>query len=124
MDIEEDIKIVKEFNQRNRFRDCGRLNNAIDHILAEREEDKKKIEELEEHQKKFYNGELYTAKQLKQIEENQKKYFISKQKVYDKIDELNEEFDRRNTGEDDNYYILSEQYAFTEEILKELLEDK
>ena len=40
--IEEDIKIVKEFNEKNRFRDCGILNNAINHVLAEREEDKKK----------------------------------------------------------------------------------
>lgn len=48
MNIKEDIKIVKEFNEKNRFRDCGRLNNAIDHILEEREEDKKRIEELED----------------------------------------------------------------------------
>ena len=27
-----------------------------------------RIKELEEHQKKFYNGELYTAKQLKKIQ--------------------------------------------------------
>ena len=32
-----------------------------------------RIKELEEHQKKFYNGELYTAKQLKNIEKNQNK---------------------------------------------------
>lgn len=41
MDIEEDIKIVKEFNEKNRFRDCGRLNNATDNILEEIEENKK-----------------------------------------------------------------------------------
>ena len=46
MDIEEDIKIVKEFNKKNRFRDCGRINNAIDNLLAKIEEDKKKIKEL------------------------------------------------------------------------------
>lgn len=56
--------------------------------------------------------------------ETLKKDRIPKQKIKDKIDELNEEFARRNTGEDDNYYILAEQYAFAEEILKELLEDK
>ena len=39
--IEEDIKIVKEFNEKNRFRDCGRLNNAIDNILEGIEENKK-----------------------------------------------------------------------------------
>lgn len=48
---------------------------------------------------------------------------ILKQKIKDKIEELNEEFYKRNTGEDDNYYILSEQYAFAEDALKELLEE-
>ena len=46
--IEEDIKIVKEFNEKNRFRDCGIINNAIDHVLAEMKEDKKKIADLKE----------------------------------------------------------------------------
>lgn len=48
---------------------------------------------------------------------------ILKQKIKDKIEELNEEFYKRNTGEDDNYYILSQQYAFAEDALKELLEE-
>ena len=107
MDIEEDIKILEKFKNNEMQRDklerdsrCGgwkigdiykklELNIAIDHILAEREEDKKRIEELEEHLKKFYKGELFTAKQLKQIEENQKKYFINKQKLKEIFDRLN-----------------------------------
>mgnify|MGYP001085172582 CR=1 FL=1 len=146
MDIEENIKIVKEFNEKHRFRDCGRLNNAIDHILEEIEENrkytihltdeqyrkvienaqkdienkyKKKIAELEEHQEKFYNGELYTAKQLKQIEENQKKYFINKQKVKERIKEL-----KLSGGSDgkDNIENLARELAI--EICEELLEDK
>lgn len=44
--------------------------------------------ELKEHLQKYYNGELFTAKQLKSIEENQKKYFIHKSKVKEKIDKL------------------------------------
>lgn len=89
MDIEEDIKKLKELNNLLKFfKTHGWIPNlsrntninetieAIEHILAEREEDKKKIAELEGHQEKFYNGELYTAKQLKQIEKNQNKYFI------------------------------------------------
>lgn len=53
----------------------------IDSLLNDYKKLEERIKELEEHQKKFYNGELYTAKQLKQIEENQKKYFINKQRV-------------------------------------------
>lgn len=116
MDIEESVKIVKEFNEKNRFRDCGRLNNAIDHILEEREEDKKTIKELEEHQQKFYNGEIYTAKQLKQVEENQKKYFINKQKVKEIIDRLN-----ISDIEPWSTYKVSGDILFD---LKKLLEDK
>ena len=111
MDIEEDIKILEKFKNNEMQRDklerdsrCGswkigdiykkiELNIAIDHILAEREENKKRIQELEGHQEKFYNGELYTAKQLKQIEENQKKYFINKQKVKDYLEEEKERFE-------------------------------
>ena len=82
MDIEEDIKILEnlkkylnlliyEETHKIIYNDLGwdektiDCINAIDHILEEREEDKKKIKELEEHQQKFYNGEIYTAKQLK-----------------------------------------------------------
>ncbi len=82
MDIEEDIKILEnlkkylnlliyEGTHKIIYNDLGwdektiDCINAIDHILEEREEDKKKIKELEEHQQKFYNGEIYTAKQLK-----------------------------------------------------------
>ena len=78
MDIEEDIKILEKFKNNEMQRDklerdsrCGgwkigdiykklELNIAIDHILAEREEDKKKIEELEDrcksHQKLLYEA--------------------------------------------------------------------
>ena len=99
--IEEDIEKIKQLNNLLKFfRTHGWIPNmsrelntngtieAIEHMLAEREQDKKKIKELEEHLKKYYDGELYTAKQLKNIEENQKKYFINKQKVKDKIEEL------------------------------------
>lgn len=55
--IEEDIKIVKEFNEKNRFRDCGIINNAIDHVLAEMQEDKKTIRNL-----KYINSKLRTIR--------------------------------------------------------------
>lgn len=33
MEIIEAKKIVKDFNEKNRFRDCGKLNDAIDTVL-------------------------------------------------------------------------------------------
>jgi hypothetical protein len=129
MDIEEDIKKVKELNNLLKFfKTHGWIPNlsrntninetieAIEHILAEREEDKKKIKELEENQQKFYNGEIYTAKQLKQVEENQKKYFINKQKVKEGLEDIEDYFDRLNGPDEDIEYIRN--------IKKELLEDK
>ncbi len=123
MDIEEDINIVKEFNEKNRFRDCGRLNNAIDHILEEREEDKKKINKLE-----------YCVEELKKYNKTisdrvveYKKNRIPKRKIKDKIKEYKElvdDFEKTdNTGRfkrtnSIDYYKLE---AF-EELLQE--EDK
>lgn len=75
MDIEKDIKRCEKLTEPQNANWIGISNQiAIGHVIE-------RIKELEEHQKKFYNGELYTAKQLKQIEENQKKYFINKQRV-------------------------------------------
>ena len=31
--IKESIEIVKKFNKENRYRDCGRVNNAIDTLI-------------------------------------------------------------------------------------------
>ena len=80
-----------------------------------------RIKELEKHQKKFYNGELYTAKQLKNIEKNQNKYFINRQKVKDKIDEINKKYEdsKDKNGESPYYYP-----EYTIRVLKKLLEEK
>lgn len=80
-----------------------------------------RIKELEEHQKKFYNGELYTAKQLKNIEKNQNKYFINRQKVKDKIDEINKKYEdsKDKNGESPYYYP-----EYTIKVLEKLLEEK
>lgn len=33
MELEEAIKNVRKFNQENRYRDCGKINNSIDMVL-------------------------------------------------------------------------------------------
>lgn len=135
MDIEEDIKKLNKYIELvidKDYCDCNELNvicgkhcdgsknvaYAIKNILAEREEDKKRIQELEGHQEKFYNGELYTAKQLKQIEENQKKYFINRQNVKDKIENNKNSLDQMNDGD------LKRLITYENEVLERLLEDK
>lgn len=108
MDIEEDIKIVKEFNKNNRFRDCGRLNNAIDHVLAEREINKEKIDKLEKINRilKYLYDDC--CKCLVQS--------IDKQKVKKVLEDIEDYFDRLNGPDEDMEYIRN--------IKKELLEDK
>lgn len=73
--IEEDIKIVEKFNKENRFRDCGKINNAIDHILSDYKRVSKENEEL----KKFH---IQDNKHLDFIMKNS----ITVQKVKAKIE--------------------------------------
>lgn len=102
MDIEEDIKKVKELNNLLKFfkthgwiPDLSREINtngiidAIDHILAEREADKKRIEELKE-------NNIYLVKYRNVLEEEifkNNKDYIPKQKVKEVIKKIKEILD-------------------------------
>lgn len=101
MDIEE-INLLKKFNPGDEYTE--RIKSAIEHLLAEREEDKKRIKELEE--------ENYVQKI--QIYEN----YIPKQDVIDKIEEII--MDKGNRY----YYKFLEirDIQYTIDILRELLE--
>ena len=94
MDIEEDIKILQEFTELDRkLRNykvesdydnfCERRCVAIDHILAEREEDKKRIKELEVLEDDLKDKRIAYV-DTPEFEEK----FIAKQKVKDKIEEV------------------------------------
>lgn len=54
-----------------------------------------------------------------------KKKFVSKDKIIEMKNELNEEFEKNNSSGiyGNDYYIESEKYAFVEEKLNELLEE-
>lgn len=125
MDIEENIKILEnlkkylnlliyEGTHKIIYNDLGwdektiDCINAIAHILAEREEDKKKIEELEEKNKEILNSKI-------DIDLSYDDY-IPKQKIKEKIKDL--EYNSSLGFEE----TLEESYKI--EILKELLEDK
>ena len=81
--IEEDIKILIEENTSNK------KEQAIEHILAERKQDKERIKELEEENKskqKAYDDCYCEYKHYKQFES------IPVQKVKDILKELNQEY--------------------------------
>ena len=127
MGIEEDIKILEKFKNNEMQRDklerdsrCGgwkigdiykklELNIAIDHILAEREEDKKRIKELE-----VLEDDLKDKRIVYVDTPEFEKKFISKQKV-------KEIFDRLNISDIEpwSFYKVSGEILFD---LKELLE--
>ena len=124
MDIEDNIKILEnlkkylnlliyEGTHKIIYNDLGwdektiDCINAIAHILAEREEDKKKIEELEEKNKEILNSKIDIDLSYD--------YYIPKQKIKEKIKDL--EYNSSLGFEE----TLEETYKI--EILKELLED-
>lgn len=125
MDIEENIKILEnlkkylnlliyEGTHKIIYNDLGwdektiDCINAIAHILAEREEDKKRIEELEKENKR---KDMFVKMAKEVIEES-----ILKQKIKEKIKDL--EYNSSLGFEE----TLEESYKI--EVLKELLEDK
>lgn len=103
MDIEEDIKILEnlkkylnlliyEGTHKIIYNDLGwdektiDCINAIDHILEEREEDKKRIKELEEKLLDMVEGTKYIKKETsKETAEYIKENYIPKQKVINSI---------------------------------------
>lgn len=124
MDIEEDIKKVKELNNLLKFfKTHGWIPNlsrntninetieAIEHILAEREEDKKRIKELEVLEDDLKDKRIAYV-DTPEFEEK----FIAKQKVKDKIEEMEKEAETNLNWQDEIYYTIGE--------FKKLLEDK
>lgn len=127
MGIEEDIKKVKELNNLLKFfkthgwiPDLSREINtngiidAIDHILAEREEDKKKIEELEKEIKK---NKMYLIMASEVIDNS-----VLKPKVKDELEKAkseNEPYELHNK-ESRMYWLNQGKIS----LAKKILEDK
>lgn len=143
MDIEEDIKILNEYinidrkmrnnNQESDYdKFCERQCIAIENLLAEREEDKKKIAELEAKLEFYQWGDLDNLK----FEEYMKE-FIPKQKVKEILIEIQEEYnkldkeiDKQIKDKNKDYYKCKENIAIMQTLaycrdkFEGLLEDK
>lgn len=130
MDIEEDIKKVKELNNLLKFfKTHGWIPNlsrntninetieAIDHILAEREEDKKRIERLQVLEDDLKDKRIVYV-DTPEFEEK----FIAKQKVKEKIEENNKLIEKC----EDRLEHYGEIYLYEHDnkILEELLEEE
>ena len=102
-------------------------------LLAEREQDKKRIKELEEENATLRKANNITKDLTKEVKiedithvmnksyEEFMKQFVSKQKVKDKIEEINKEYEdsKDENGESEYYYP-----DYTIRKFKELLEEK
>lgn len=60
----------------------------------------KEIQKLKNKNKKYYDGKLFTANQIKAIEKNQNKYFIHKDKIKEKIKQLENEYVTVKVGDE------------------------
>lgn len=140
MDIEEDIKILEKFKNNEMQRDklerdnrCGswkigdiykklELDIAIEHILEEREEDKKRIEELED-ENRVQRHQIMTVYDNGYVHKDKiKEDYIPKQKVKEKIEENNKLIEK--CKDELEHYGEIYLYEHDNKILKELLEDK
>lgn len=119
--IEDDVKLVKRYLENSAYKESNsdffknggwemvdlEIPKAMANILAEREQDKARIKELEEELEKATR-----QLDLDYVEEN----FIPKQKVMDKIEELiidNRYYDK---------FLESRDIQYTIDILREILE--
>lgn len=132
MDIEEDINILNNLKRYLELLDSQGIRkifyndldwdektidciNAIEHILAEREEDKKRIERLQVLEDDLKDKRIVYV-DTPEFEEK----FIPKQKVKDKIEEIKEDKESKYFDK----FLMTRDIDYAIEILEELLEDK
>lgn len=136
MDIEEDIKrlenlkkylnlLIYEGKHKIYYNDLGwdektiDCINAIDHILAEREADKKRIKELEAKLEFKEYGDLDNLKFEEYMNE-----FIAKQKVKDEFNKLNTRIKEFKDPEIKKYFSIEQIIDLLEQFENKLWEDK
>ena len=136
MGIEEDIKrlenlkkylnlLIYEGKHKIYYNDLGwdektiDCINAIDHILAEREEDKKRIKELEVLEDDLKDKRIVYV-DTPEFEEK----FIAKQKVKDEFNKLNTRIKDFKNPEIKKYFSIEQIIYLLEQFENKLLEDK
>ena len=126
--IEDDVKVLEKFMNNEMQRDklerdnrCGgwkigdiykllELNPAINNLLSEREQNIKRIKELEEENRIFKNKNVLVNRYFK-LKDNS----IPKQKVKNTLDDIYDYFERLNGPDEDIEYIESKRKELLEE---------
>ena len=85
------ITILDEFELRRKTVNYNRItvedSQCAKTVLNLLEKQQKEIERLKEHLQ-YYDGKLFTSNQLKRIEKEQNKFYIHKDKIREKIKEI------------------------------------
>ena len=115
------IEYLKEnalvrLNKNNKIVAYG--NSYKYYILNLLEKQQKEIERLKEHLNQYYDGKLFTSNQLKRIEKEQNKYYIHKDKIREKIEEIEDSL------KEDCIALHEFQRLAKIDVLKEILGDE
>ena len=128
--IEEDIKIINNFLQNiengfiiskeiSSWEPEKRIAKAIEHLLAEREEDKKKIDKLQVLEDDLKDKRIVYV-DTPEFEEK----FIPKQKVKDKFNKLITRIKEFKDPEIKKYFSIEQIIELLEQFKNKFLEDK
>ena len=115
MELEEAIKTVRKFNQENRYRDCGKINNSIDMVLVALEKYQRLAEANLRDSEEFKNNMCEHRCLLKTELENS----ISKEVIEKKVSLKNKKI--TNIDDTDRYRKMCLQVEI--DLLQELLEE-
>lgn len=123
--IEEDIKtmhkIISFYKDLDIINDNGKCKEikAIEHILAEREQDKNRIKELEAKLEFKQWGDLDNT----QFEEYMSQ-FVSKQKIKDNYLKMEKEYARKVYDDNYNRIEVKKEESYKRQVYEELLKEK
>ena len=116
------ITILDEFELRRKTVNYNRItvedSQCAKTVLNLLEKQQKEIERLKEHLNQYYDGKLFTSNQLKRIEKEQNKFYIHKDKIREKIKEIEDSL------KEDCIALHEFQRLAKIDVLKELLGDE
>lgn len=107
-------KAIKNILKRNK-----ELKEIEQEHKKENGELRKRVEDLEKENTSIQQSHMNLYNEFK---EYKRYYSIPVSKIKEKIEEVNEEYSKVNTPDNNEWYIDSEKYAYAEEKLQELLE--
>lgn len=95
---------------------------ALETVLQELEHLQKENEELKEHNRKYLEAEIFSAKQIKEIEKQRNDHYIHKDKIREKIEKLEYKIRKYSEINAEYYENIADAYAIY--ILQDLLKEE